>query len=78
MQAFCELNYGVTFPMFAKIDVNGENAHPLYRYLSEQAPGLLGSQAIKWNFTKILNRQERDRSQAVCTASISGGFTSGY
>lgn len=52
--SFCELNYGVTFPMFAKIDVNGENAHPLYRYLGEQAPGLLGSRAIKWNFTKFL------------------------
>lgn len=52
--SFCELNYGVTFPMFAKIDVNGEKAHPLYRYLSEQVPGLLGSQAIKWNFTKFL------------------------
>ncbi len=52
--SFCEMNYGVTFPMFAKIDVNGENAHPLFKYLCEQAPGLLGSKAVKWNFTKFL------------------------
>lgn len=51
---FCELNYGVTFPMFAKIDVNGKNAHPLFKHLAEEAPGLLGSKAIKWNFTKFL------------------------
>jgi glutathione peroxidase len=55
---FCEKNYGVTFPMFAKIDVNGEHAHPLYQYLKKAAPGLLGSEGIKWNFTKFLvNRQ---------------------
>jgi glutathione peroxidase len=51
---FCELNYGVSFPMFAKIDVNGDNAHPLYRHLKQEAPGLLGSKGIKWNFTKFL------------------------
>jgi glutathione peroxidase len=51
---FCETNYGVTFPMFAKVDVNGENAHPLFRYLTSAKPGLLGSEAIKWNFTKFL------------------------
>ena len=51
---FCELNYGVTFPMFAKIDVNGDQAAPLYRYLKKEKPGLLGSEAIKWNFTKFL------------------------
>ncbi len=51
---FCSLNYDVTFPMFAKIDVNGSNAHPLYRYLKHEAKGLLGSEAIKWNFTKFL------------------------
>jgi glutathione peroxidase len=54
IQSFCSLNYGVTFPMFAKIDVNGENAHPLYTYLKEAQKGLLGSEAIKWNFTKFL------------------------
>ena len=52
--AFCEKNYGVTFPMFDKIDVNGEHAHPLYRYLTSEAPGVLGIEAIKWNFTKFL------------------------
>src|SRR5690606_12634162 len=51
---FCELNYGVTFPMFQKVDVNGDSAHPLFKYLKTQAPGLLGTQAIKWNFTKFL------------------------
>ena len=51
---FCLKNYGVTFPMFAKIEVNGENAHPLYKYLKDAKPGLLGTEAIKWNFTKFL------------------------
>lgn len=51
---FCQLNYGVTFPMFAKIDVNGDEAHPLFKHLKEAAPGLLGMNAIKWNFTKFL------------------------
>ncbi|HSH89121.1 MAG TPA: glutathione peroxidase [Ramlibacter sp.] len=51
---FCQLNYGVTFPMMAKIDVNGSGADPLYQWLSSEAPGLLGSTAIKWNFTKFL------------------------
>jgi len=51
---FCQLNYGVSFPMMAKIDVNGANAHPLYNWLSGEAPGLLGSKSIKWNFTKFL------------------------
>ena len=52
--AFCEKNYGVDFPLFAKIDVNGEQAAPLYQYLKSAAPGLLGTQRIKWNFTKFL------------------------
>ena len=51
---FCRANYGVTFPMFAKIEVNGERAHPLYKYLKDAKPGLLGTEAIKWNFTKFL------------------------
>ena len=55
---FCELNYGVGFPLFAKIDVNGENAHPLFSYLTEALPGLLGSKKIKWNFTKFLIDRE--------------------
>ncbi|MGS5089966.1 glutathione peroxidase [Hydrogenophaga sp. A37] len=51
---FCQRNYGVTFPMMSKIDVNGADAHPLYQWLAAEAPGLLGSKAIKWNFTKFL------------------------
>jgi len=51
---FCSLTYAVTFPMFAKVEVNGDNAHPLYEQLKTEAPGLLGSKAIKWNFTKFL------------------------
>ena len=54
ISAFCQLNYGVSFPMMAKIDVNGAQAAPLYQWLSAEAPGLLGSKAIKWNFTKFL------------------------
>lgn len=54
IENFCRLDYGVTFPMFAKIDVNGANSHPLYRYLKQNAPGVLGSEIIKWNFTKFL------------------------
>jgi glutathione peroxidase len=56
--AFCEKNYGVTFPLFAKIDVNGADAHPLYRHLKHAAPGLLGTEAIKWNFTKFLVKKD--------------------
>jgi len=51
---FCELNYGVTFPLFGKVDVNGAQAHPLFAHLKKEAKGLLGSEAIKWNFTKFL------------------------
>ena len=51
---FCEMNYGVTFPMFSKVDVNGKSAHPLFKYLTSTKKGLLGSEAIKWNFTKFL------------------------
>lgn len=54
IDSFCKLNYGVTFPMFAKIDVNGQDAHPLFNYLTENAPGMMGSKAVKWNFTKFL------------------------
>ena len=51
---FCQLNYGVSFPMMAKVDVNGDGAHPLYKWLTKEAPGILGTTAIKWNFTKFL------------------------
>jgi glutathione peroxidase len=54
IREFCSLNYDVTFPMFAKIEVNGDGAHPLYRYLKSAKPGILGSEKIKWNFTKFL------------------------
>lgn len=58
IKAFCTQNYGVSFPLFAKIEVNGEQASPLFKYLKAQAKGVLGSTAIKWNFTKFLiNRQ---------------------
>ena len=52
--SFCELNYGVSFPMMSKVQVNGGNAHPLWKWLSAEAPGLMGTEAIKWNFTKFL------------------------
>ncbi|HEY5238856.1 MAG TPA: glutathione peroxidase [Rhizomicrobium sp.] len=51
---FCTLNYGVSFPMFAKIEVNGDSAHPLYKFLKHEKPGVLGLEGIKWNFTKFL------------------------
>ena len=54
VQEFCELNFGVSFPMFSKVEVNGENSSPLYQYLKKQAPGVLGTKTIKWNFTKFL------------------------
>lgn len=55
---FCQLNYGVSFPMFGKIEVNGGGTEPLYQHLKKQAPGALGTQAIKWNFTKFLINRE--------------------
>jgi len=55
---FCERNYSVTFPMFAKINVNGETAHPLYQWLKASKPGMLGTEAVKWNFTKFLVNRE--------------------
>jgi len=54
IEQFCELNYGVTFPMFAKVDVNGDDASPLFKHLKSAKKGILGSEAIKWNFTKFL------------------------
>jgi glutathione peroxidase len=54
IQTFCQLNYHTTFPVMAKIDVNGSDAHPLYEYLKAKAPGILGTEMIKWNFTKFL------------------------
>lgn len=54
IQEFCQLNYGVKFPVMAKVDVNGSNAAPVFQYLKESAPGILGTEMIKWNFTKFL------------------------
>jgi len=54
IQAFCDTQYGVTFPLFAKVNVNGNEAHPLYEWLKTSMPGVLGTEAIKWNFTKFL------------------------
>lgn len=57
IQSFCDLNYQTSFPLFSKIEVNGAASHPLYAHLKEQAPGVLGSKRIKWNFTKFLVNQ---------------------
>jgi glutathione peroxidase len=54
IEQFCQLNYGVSFTLSTKVEVNGENTHPFYQHLKQQAPGVLGSQGIKWNFTKFL------------------------
>jgi glutathione peroxidase len=54
IQSFCQTRFGVSFPLFQKVDVNGSNAHPLYNYLTKAAPGILGTEGIKWNFTKFL------------------------
>jgi glutathione peroxidase len=58
IKSFCELNYHVSFPLFAKIDVNGSEAHPLYQYLKSEEKGIFGTEAIKWNFTKFLIDRE--------------------
>ena len=58
IKEFCSLNYGVSFPLYAKIEVNGDNAHPLYKWLKSQKAGILGTEAIKWNFTKFLVDRE--------------------
>lgn len=58
IKSFCDLNFNITFPLFSKIDVNGNDAHPLYKYLTQEQKGLLGSAKIKWNFTKFLVDKE--------------------
>lgn len=73
IKSFCELNFGVTFPLFTKIDVNGEMASPLYHYLKEANPGLLGTEAIKWNFTKFLvDRQGNPVKRYASTTTPEG------
>lgn len=54
IENFCQVNYGISFPMFSKIEVNGSGTHPLYQFLKGEKPGVLGTEAIKWNFTKFL------------------------
>lgn len=66
---FCQRNYGVSFPMFAKIDVNGGKAHPLYKYLTKEAKGLLGTEAVKWNFTKFLVGRDGNVIDRYATAT---------
>ncbi|MHB1224865.1 MAG: glutathione peroxidase [Gemmatimonadaceae bacterium] len=69
IQAFCSLSYDVTFPLFAKVDVNGPGAHPLFQRLKEASPGLLGSKAIKWNFTKFLIGRDGAVAQRYASAT---------
>ena len=69
IKAFCEKNFGVTFPLFAKIDVNGPRADPLFAQLKQAAPGILGTQSIKWNFTKFLVRKDGRVFRRYATAS---------
>ena len=63
---FCSLNYGSTFPIFSKIDVNGDNAHPLYKFLTSEKKGLLGTEKIKWNFTKFLVNKDGEPVNRYC------------
>jgi len=74
---FCEVNYGVSFPMFAKVDVNGPYAHPLFIELKKQAKGILGSEAIKWNFTKFLVNRNGLVIHRYAPATTSAGIESG-
>lgn len=60
IRSFCDLNFNISFELFSKVDVNGQQAHPLYEYLKQQAPGILGSKSIKWNFTKFLVNKNGD------------------
>lgn len=69
IQSFCTLKYDVTFPMFAKVDVNGSGAHPLYRHLKSAARGLLGTKSVKWNFTKFLVGREGNAVRRYGTAT---------
>lgn len=66
---FCQRNYGVSFPMFAKIDVNGSEAHPIYKFLTKEAKGILGTEAVKWNFTKFLVGRDGNVIDRFATAT---------
>ena len=67
--AFCQRNYGVSFPMFAKIDVKGPEAHAIYRFLTQAAPGFLGTKSIKWNFTKFLIARDGSVVERIATTT---------
>ena len=69
IEQFCELNFGVSFPLATKIDVNGSNTHPIYQYLKQKAPGILGSKRIKWNFTKFLISKDGQVQKRYATAT---------
>ena len=75
--SFCEMTYGVSFPMFAKVDVNGANTHPLFVALKKGAKGILGSEAIKWNFTKFLVSRDGVVMDRYAPATTSAGLESG-
>jgi len=72
IQSFCSTNYSVTFPMFDKVDVNGSSTHPLYTFLKEQAPGILGTTGIKWNFTKFLVSKDGQSVARMASADGAG------
>lgn len=74
IKEFCDLNFGVTFPLFAKVDVNGANAHPLYKYLTSEKPGILGTEAIKWNFTKFLVDRQGEPVKRYASAVTPAGL----
>lgn len=69
IQGFCEMNFGVTFPIFQKTDVNGPDAHPLFKYIKNAAPGLLGTEGIKWNFTKFLVNRDGEVVKRYASAT---------
>lgn len=77
IQNFCSASYGVTFPMFEKIDVNGASEHPLYAFLKEQAPGILGTTGIKWNFTKFLVSRDGHSITRLASADGASKMTQG-
>jgi len=72
IQNFCSTNYGVTFPMFEKVDVNGAATHPLYTFLKDQAPGILGTTGVKWNFTKFLVSKDGQSITRLASADGEG------
>jgi glutathione peroxidase len=76
IKQFCDLNFGVKFPLFAKVEVNGANAHPLYKYLTSEKPGILGTEAIKWNFTKFLIDRQGEPVKRYASAATPASLES--